>query len=78
VPAIADVVCDARRGHPDLRDSRADHSSGVTERKSCFRSAWGAEASAIRTTARKQARNLLDDFRAVPGTSLLHALPARS
>jgi hypothetical protein len=34
VRAIANVVCDAKRGHPDLRDSRADHSSGVTERKS--------------------------------------------
>jgi hypothetical protein len=29
VRAIANVVCDAKRGHPDLRDSRADHSSGV-------------------------------------------------
>jgi len=34
VRAIANGVCDAKRGHPDLRASRADHSSGVTERKS--------------------------------------------
>jgi hypothetical protein len=47
-----------------------------------FRSAWGAEASAIHTailaTARKQAGNLLDAFRAVAGPSPLQALPARS
>ena len=47
-----------------------------------FRSSWGAEASAIRTsilaTARKRGQNLLDAFRAVAGPSPLHALPARS
>jgi transposase len=45
-----------------------------------FRSAWGAEASAIRSsilaTARKQHRNLLDAFRAVAGPSPLQAIPA--
>jgi len=47
-----------------------------------FRSAWGAEASAIRssilTTARKQGRNLLDAFRAVAGPSPLQAIPTPS
>jgi transposase len=47
-----------------------------------FRSPWGAEASAIRTsilaTARKQGQNLLDAFRAVAGPSPLRAIPARS
>ena len=47
-----------------------------------FRSAWGAEASAIRTsiraTARKQGRNLFDAFLAIAGPSPLHALPARA
>jgi transposase len=44
-----------------------------------FRSAWGAEASAIRTsilaTARKQGQNLLDAFRAIAGPSPLQAIP---
>jgi hypothetical protein len=44
-----------------------------------FRSAWGAEASAIRTsilaTARKQGQNLLDAVRAVAGPSPLQAVP---
>ena len=43
-----------------------------------FRSAWGAEASAIRSsilaTARKQGQNLLDAFRAVAGPSPLQAV----
>ncbi|MCC6175180.1 MAG: transposase [Chloroflexi bacterium] len=47
-----------------------------------FRSTWGAEASAIRSTilatARKQGRNLLDACRAVTGPLPLHAIPARS
>src|SRR5215213_1571632 len=47
-----------------------------------FRSAWGAEASAIRSsilaTARKQGQNLLDAFRAVAGPSPLQAIPARA
>ena len=44
-----------------------------------FRSDWGAEASAIRTsilaTARKQGHNLLDAFRALAGPSPLQAIP---
>jgi transposase len=40
-----------------------------------FRSTWGAEASAIRTstliTARKQGQNLLDAFRSIAGPSPL-------
>jgi hypothetical protein len=47
-----------------------------------FRSAWGAEASAIRTsilaTARKQGQNLLAAFRAVAGPSPLQAIPTHS
>ena len=47
-----------------------------------FRSDWGAEASAIRTsiltTARKQGQNLLDAFRAVAGPSPLQANPDRA
>jgi hypothetical protein len=46
-----------------------------------FRSDWGAEASAIRTsvlaTARKQGRNLLDAFLDIAGPSPLQAVPAR-
>jgi transposase len=46
-----------------------------------FRSAWGAEASAIRTsilaTARKQGQNLFDAFLAIAGPSPLQAIPAR-
>ncbi len=46
-----------------------------------FRSAWGAEASAIRTsilaTARKQGQNLFAAFRAIAGPSPLQASPAR-
>jgi transposase len=45
-----------------------------------FRSDWGAEASAIRTTilatARKQGQNLLDAFLAIAGPSPLQAVPA--
>ena len=45
-----------------------------------FRSTWGAEASAIRTTilatARKQGQNLLDAFLAIAGPSPLQAIPA--
>ena len=44
-----------------------------------FRSAWDAEASAIRSsilaTARKQGQNLLDAFRAAAGPSPLESVP---
>jgi transposase len=47
-----------------------------------FRSAWGAEASAIRTsilaTARKQGHNLLAAFLAIAGPSPLQAITARA
>jgi transposase len=69
---------------PTNNSSERDLRPSVIHRKVIggFRSPWGAEASAIRTTlmatARKQGRNLLDAFRAVAGPSPLHAIPARS
>jgi transposase len=69
---------------PTNNSSERDLRPSVIHRKVIggFRSTWGAEASAIRTTilatARKQARNLLDAFRAVAGPSPLQAIPARS
>jgi transposase len=69
---------------PTNNSSERDLRPSVIHRKVIggFRSAWGAEASAIRTTilatARKQARNLLDACRAVAGPSPLQAIPARS
>ena len=72
-----DVEPTNNRSERDLRPS-------VIHRKviGAFRSAWGAEASAIRTTilatARKQSRNLFDAFLAIAGPSPLQALPARA
>jgi transposase len=69
---------------PTNNSSERDLRPSVIHRKVIggFRSDWGAEASAIRTTilatARKQGRNLLDAFRAVAGPSPLQASPARS
>jgi len=69
---------------PTNNSSERDLRPSVIHRKVIggFRSAWGAEASAIRTTilatARKQGQNLLDAFRAIAGSSPLHAVPARS
>jgi transposase len=69
---------------PTNNSSERDLRPSVIHRKVVggFRSAWGAEASAIRTTilatARKQAQNLLDAFRTVAGPSPLHTIPARS
>lgn len=69
---------------PTNNSSERDLRPSVIHRKVIggFRSTWGAEASAIRTTilatARKQGRNLLDAFRAVAGPSPLQAIPARS
>jgi transposase len=69
---------------PTNNSSERDLRPSVIHRKVIggFRSGWGAEASAIRTTilatARKQGRNLLDAFRAVAGSSPLQAIPARS
>lgn len=68
---------------PTNNSSERDLRPSVIHRKVIggFRSAWGAEASAIRTTilttARKQGRNLLDAFRAVAGPSPLQFIPAR-
>src|SRR5690242_19148827 len=68
---------------PTNNSSERDLRPSVIHRKVVggFRSAWGAEASAIRTTilatARKQAQNLLDAFRTVAGPSPLQAIPAR-
>ena len=69
---------------PTNNSSERDLRPSVIHRKVIggFRSDWGAEASAIRSsilaTARKQARNLLDAFRTVAGPSPLQAIPARS
>jgi transposase len=68
---------------PTNNSSERDLRPSVIHRKVIggFRSAWGAEASAIRSTilatARKQGRNLLDAFRTVAGPSPLQAIPAR-
>jgi transposase len=65
---------------PTNNSSERDLRPSVIHRKVIggFRSAWGAEASAIRSsilaTARKQGRNLLDAFRAVAGPSPLQAV----
>jgi transposase len=69
---------------PTNNSSERDLRPAVIHRKVIggFRSAWGAEASAIRTTilatARKQGQNVLDAFRAIAGPSPLQALPPRS
>ena len=69
---------------PTNNSSERDLRPSVIHRKviGSFRSAWGAEASAIRTTilatARKQGRNLFDAFLAIAGPSPLQALPARA
>ena len=65
---------------PTNNSSERDLRPSVIHRKVIggFRSARGAEASAIRSsilaTARKQGRNLLDAFRAVAGPSPLQAV----
>ena len=64
---------------PTNNSSERDLRPSVIHRKVTggFRSTWGAEASAIRSsilaTARKQGQNLLHAFRAVAGPSPLHA-----
>ena len=69
---------------PTNNSSERDLRPSVIHRKviGSFRSAWGAEASAIRssilTTARKQGRNLFDALLAIAGPSPLHALAARA
>ena len=67
---------------PTNNSSERDLRPAVIHRKVIggFRSAWGAEASAIRTsilvTARKQGQNLFDAFRTVAGPSPLRAVPS--
>jgi transposase len=67
---------------PTNNSSERDLRPSVIHRKVIggFRSDWGAEASAIRTsiltTARKQGQNLLAAFRIVAGPSPLQAIPA--
>ena len=69
---------------PTNNSSERDLRPSVIHRKviGAFRSTWGAEASAIRSsilaTARKQGRNLFDAFLAIAGPSPLQALPARA
>jgi transposase len=69
---------------PTNNSSERDLRPSVIHRKVIggFRSARGAEASAIRSsilaTARKQGENLLHAFRTVAGPSPLQAIPARS
>ena len=69
---------------PTNNSSERDLRPSVIHRKVSggFRSACGAEASAIRTTilatARKRGDNLLDAFHAIAGPSPLQAIPARS
>ena len=69
---------------PTNNSSERDRRPSVIHRKviGAFRSAWGAEASAIRSsilaTARKQSQNLFDAFLAIAGPSPLLALPARA
>jgi transposase len=69
---------------PTNNSSERDLRPSVIHRKVIggFRSDWGAEASAIRTTilatARKQGQNLLDALRAIAGPSPLQAIPTPS
>ncbi len=66
---------------PTNNSSERDLRPSVIHRKVIggFRSAWGAEASAIRSsilaTARKQGQNLLDAFLTIAGPSPLRAIP---
>jgi len=68
---------------PTNNSSERDLRPSVVHRKVIggFRSDWGAEASAIRTsilaTARKQGQNLLGAFLAIAGPSPLQAIPVR-
>jgi len=78
------VFLDRDDVEPTNNSSERDLRPSVIHRKVIggFRSAWGAEASAIRTsilaTARKQGQNLLDAFRTVAGPSPLQAIPVGS
>ena len=75
------VFLDRDDVEPTNNSSERDLRPSVIHRKVIggFRSEWGAEASAIRTsilaTARKQGQNLLGAFRAIAGPSPLQAVP---
>jgi transposase len=75
------VFLDRDDVEPTNNSSERDLRPSVIHRKVIggFRSAWGAEASAIRSsilaTARKQGQNLLDAFRIIAGPSPLQAIP---
>jgi transposase len=75
------VFLDRDDVEPTNNSSERDLRPSVIHRKVIggFRSAWGAEASAIRTTilttARKQGQNLLVAFRAVAGSPALQVIP---
>jgi transposase len=75
------VFLDRADVEPTNNSSERDLRPSVIHRKVIggFRSAWGAEASAIRTsilaTTRKQGQNLFGAFLAVAGPSPLQALP---
>jgi transposase len=78
------VFLDRDDVEPTNNSSERDLRPSVIHRKviGSFRSAWGAEASAIRSsilaTARKRGQNLLDALSAIAGPSPLQALPARA
>jgi transposase len=78
------VFLDRADVEPPNNNSERDLRPSVIHRKVIggFRSQWGAEASAIRTsvlaTARKQGQNLFDAFLALAGPSPLQAIPART
>ena len=69
---------------PTNNSSERDLRPSVIHRKviGSFRSAWGAEASAIRSsilaTARKRGENLLDALRAIADPSPLQPLPTHA
>ncbi len=77
------VFLDRDDVEPTNNSSERDLRPSVIHRKVIggFRSDWGAEASAIRSsilaTARKQGQNLLDAFLAIAGPTPLQAIPAR-
>jgi transposase len=69
---------------PTNNSSERDIRPSVIHRKviGAFRSAWGAEASAIRAsilaTARKRGQNLFAAFLTIAGPSPLRVIPART
>ena len=78
------VFLDRDDVEPTNNSSERDLRPSVIHRKVIggFRSAWGAEASAIRTsilaTGRKQGHNLFEAFLAIAGPSPLRAAPVHA